>query len=85
MVTTIVLAALVVAGLWLRMYFKFRHQRDMSELYQALYENERDGRIDYELELARVQTLLADSQATVSRLIGRNARIWAEAEATRVH
>lgn len=83
MVTMIVIAALVAAGIWVRMDFRIRYWREKCENYQKLYENENEDRIDYELELYRTQTQLEDSRQAYSRLIGTRAQGWASSTATR--
>lgn len=83
MVNVIVIAALVAAGIWVRMDFRVRYWREKCETYQELYENENEDRIDYELELHRTQTQLEDSRQAYSRLIGTRAQGWASSTATR--
>lgn len=83
MVSVIVVAALAAAGFWFRADFKYRYYKEQSEFYQELYENERDDRIDYELELHRTQVQLDDSRQAYSRLIGTRAQGWASSTATR--
>ena len=85
MVTMIVIAALVAAGVYIRLSFRIRYYREKCESYQALYENEQAWRIDLDGELATTQVQLADSRASVSRLIARHASAWAETEAKRIH
>lgn len=83
MVTLIVIAALVAAGIYIRMEYVTRYWREKCEAYQELYENEQEDRIDYELELHRTQTQLDDSRQAYSRLIGTRAQGWASSTATR--
>ena len=85
MVTALIIAALVAAGIYIRLDFKYRYWKDRCESYQALYENEQAWRIDLDGELATTQVQLADSRASVSRLIARHAQAWAEDSAKRVH
>jgi hypothetical protein len=83
MVSVIVIAALAAAGFWFRADFKYRYYKEQSELYQELYENERDDRIDYEVELSFTRVQLEDSRATVGRMIANNAQQWAAKTANR--
>jgi hypothetical protein len=83
MVTVLIIAALVAAGIYIRLDFKVRYFREKCELYQELYENEQEDRIDYEVELHRTQTQLEDSRQAYSRLIGTRAQGWASSTATR--
>lgn len=83
MVTVLFIAALVAAGIWVRMDFRVRYWREKCENYQELYENENEDRIDYELELHRTQTQLEDSRQAYSRLIGTKCQGWASSTATR--
>ncbi|HVI55465.1 MAG TPA: hypothetical protein VM621_10480 [Luteibacter sp.] len=83
MVTLIVIAALVAAGIYIRMDFKVRYYREKCENYRELYENEQEDRIDYELELHRTNVQLEDSRQAYSRLIGARAQGWASSTVTR--
>jgi hypothetical protein len=83
MVSVIIVAALVAAGIYIRLDFKYRYWKERCENYQALYENEQADRIDYELELLRTQTQLEDSRQAYSRLIGTKVQGWASATVTR--
>lgn len=83
MVATIIIAALVAAGIYIRLDFKYRYYKEQSELYQELYKNERADRIDYEVELSFARTQLEDSRAAVGRMIANNAQQWAAKNANR--
>lgn len=83
MVILVLIVALIGAGAWVRSDFKYRYWKERCENYQELYENERDDRVDYEVELSFTRTQLEDSRATVGRLIARNAQQWAASTANR--
>jgi hypothetical protein len=83
-IAALIIAALVAAGIWIRMDFRIRYWRNRAEKYQewyeaeaACFENEQSWRISLELNLQQ-------SREMVSRMIAENAKEWATEEAKRV-
>lgn len=78
MVITLILAALVVAGIWSYSAFRIRFHRERAEDFEVRYFGMASDNVDLRVKLQ-------DAQESYSRLIGQRAQGWAGSEVTRIY
>jgi hypothetical protein len=78
MVIALIIAALVAAGIYIRLSFKVSLHRERAESFEERYFSMASDNVDLRVKLQ-------DAQEAYSRLIGQRAMGWAGEEIARMH